>query len=321
MKTKNQRYTESINSHFAPVLPLLRDDSVTEVLINGPKTVFVERSGVLEKAEVEFADNEELMAAVRNLSQYCGKILDEKQPILEDRMPDGSRVEVVIAPIAQDGPCIAIRKFSKKTMGLADFCRYGSLDSQGRDVLEKLVAEGENVLVVGGTGSGKTSLLMALCLEIPKELRIVVIEDSREIEWSGGHVVYLTARLQQQKTDVPIRKLLQATLRMRPDRIVVGEIRGGEALDLIQAMTSGHGGCLGTLHASNPVDALHRLETMAMLHEVQLPLYALRSQVASAIGAIVEVKRCPDGRRVVHRVSTDICSGSEGYSWKEIYRR
>lgn len=298
-------FAETLLQFFGPIRPFLEDPSVSEVMINGPDLIFIERKGRIEKTDARFANREALMAALRNAAQFVGKSVDPERPILEGHLPDGSRIEAVIPPAAPDGPHVAIRRFFKETLTVARLVGFGALTNDCADTLRALVASKLNVVVAGGTGSGKTSMLNALSSYIPEEERVVVIEDSRELQLQRQHVVQLEARPPDPKGrgQVSVRDLFRATLRMRPDRIVVGEIRGGEALDLIQAMTSGHGGCLTTLHATYPRDTLSRLETMAMMSDVQMPLHAMRIQLASAVNLIVQVSRFQDGSRKVSHVT------------------
>jgi pilus assembly protein CpaF len=272
-------------------------------MINGPDQIYVERKGMLELVPARFASKEALMSALRNLSQYVGKHISAEHPILEGRLPDGSRVEAVMPPAAPDGPCVAIRRFFKEKLTVERLVNFGAMSGIAAASLQAFVISKLNIIIAGGTGSGKTSMLNALSGFIPDGERVVVIEDSREVQLQKPHVVQLEARPPDPKGKgaVPIRELFRATLRMRPDRIIVGEIRGGEALDIIQAMTSGHGGCMGTLHASYPRDTLTRLETMAMMGDVEMPLAAMRSQIGSGVQMIVQVSRLQDGsRKVTH---------------------
>jgi pilus assembly protein CpaF len=297
-------FEQTIGQFFEPIAPLLLDPSVSEIMINGPRRIYVERRGKLELTEARFATSEALMAALRNLSQYVGKPLSEAHPILEGRFPDGSRVEALIPPVAPDGPSVSIRRFFRDTLTALKLVELGSLPALAAQALEACVISKLNVLIVGGTGSGKTSLLNALSGFIPDGERVVVIEDSREVQFQKPHVVQLEARpAGNGQGAVTIRDLFRATLRMRPDRVIVGEIRGGEALDILQAMTSGHGGCMGTLHASHPKDALTRLETLAMMSDIDLPLAALRNQVGSGVELIVQVSRLADGSRKVTHIT------------------
>jgi pilus assembly protein CpaF len=298
-------FEETLLQFFAPIKPFLDDPSVSEVMINGPKQIFIERKGQLTLTDAKFESVEHLVAALRNLAQFLGKFADEQRPILEGRLPDGSRVEAVLPPAAPDGPAIAIRRFFKETLTVDRLIGFGAMTEDSASALHAMVASKLNVLVAGGTGSGKTSMLNALSSFIPDTERVVVIEDSRELQLQREHVVMLEARPPDPKGRfaISIRDLFKATLRMRPDRIVVGEIRSGEALDLIQAMTSGHGGCLSTLHATYPRDTLTRLETMAMMSDIDMPLVAMRIQLASAVNLICQVARLQDGSRKITHIT------------------
>jgi pilus assembly protein CpaF len=298
-------FAETLWQFLAPIRGLLDDPAVSDICLNGPRRVFVERAGRLELTEARFETGEHLASALRNLAQFVGKQVDAERPILEARLPDGSRVEAILPPAAPDGPFVSIRKFPKQELDISRLVELGSLTPSCGRALEAVVRAKLNVVVAGGTGTGKTSLLNALSAFIPSAERVIVIEDSKEVQLQRDHVIQLEARPADPKGrgEVTIRDLFRATLRMRPDRIVVGEIRGGEALEIIQAMTSGHGGCLATLHATYPRDALTRLETMSMMSNIEMPLAAMRLQIASAVNVIVQVKRLSDGSRRVSHVS------------------
>ena len=298
-------FSETLLQFFGPVRPYLEDPSVSEIMINGPEQIYVERKGKLELTPVKFSSREALTAALRNAAQFVGKSIDEHHPILEGRLPDGSRIEAVLPPAAPDGPHVAIRRFFQETLTVSRLVGFGALTQDAALSLQAFVAAKLNILVAGVTGSGKTSMLNVLSSFIPGGERVVVLEDSRELQLQRDHVVQLEARPPDPRGrgQVTIRDLFRATLRMRPDRIVVGEIRGGEALDLIQAMTSGHGGCLSTLHATYPRDTLARFETMAMMSDLQMPLVALRVQLASAVNLIVQVSRYQDGSRKISHIT------------------
>lgn len=298
-------YAETLLGFLEPVRKFLDDPSVSEIMINGPSLVFIERRGQLEATDARFDSREAILCALRNAAQFVGKHIDELHPILEARMPDGSRLQAVIPPAAPDGPYVSIRRFSKDSFSLVRLMDLGTLTQDAHDALDAIVHSKLNVMIAGGTGSGKTSLLNAFTHFIPRGERIAVIEDSKEVQVQHPHVVQLEARPPdpQGRGAVSIRDLFRATLRMRPDRIVIGEIRGGEALDIVQAMVSGHGGCLGTLHATYPRDTLTRLETMAMMSDVELPLAALRLQIASGVNVIVQVSRLSDGSRKVTHIT------------------
>lgn len=318
-------FEQTILQFFAPIAPLLQDAAVSEVMINGPEQVYVERHGRLELTGIRFASREALTAALRNLSQYVGKHVSEERPILEGRLPDGSRVEALIPPIAPDGPHISIRRFFRETLTVERLVKFGAMPGTVAESLEAFVVAKLNILIAGGTGSGKTSMLNALSGFIPDGERVVVIEDSREIQFQKQHVVQLEARPADTKGRgaVSIRDLFRATLRMRPDRVIVGEIRGGEALDIVQAMTSGHGGCMSTLHASCPQDALTRLETMAMMSDIDMPLAAMRVQIGSGVGLIVQVARLQDGSRKVTHITevTGFDLETQKYQLQDLFAR
>jgi len=282
----------------------LNDSSVSEIMINGPHQVCVERRGAITRSEMYFKNTQELLTALRATAQFLGRPFDEQHPILEGRLPDGSRLEAILGPIAENGPCVSIRRHQTDSITLEQLVKWGALSESAVALLDDYALHAKNIIVSGGTGTGKTSLLRCIASLIPSELRIVTIEDARELQLSLPHVVSLESRPSdvRGKGKITIFDLFQATLRMRPDRIVIGELRGGEALDLIQAMTSGHGGCLSTVHASTPLDALRRLETLALFRGLDLPLVALRSQIASAVDVIVQVERCRDGRRQVQEI-------------------
>ena len=294
-----------LRTALAPVAPFLDDESVTEIAINGPSEIFIERKGQLSRTDAKFDSGDSLLSALRIIAQYVGRHLDEQHPILEARMPDGSRVEALLPPVAPDGPAVSVRRFSKERLTLAKLLTFGALSQDAADTLNALIVCKQNVVIAGGTGSGKTSMLNALSALIPDGERVIVIEDARELQLQREHVVQLEARPPDArgKGAITIRDLFKASLRMRPDRIVLGEIRGGESLDLIQAMTSGHGGCLTTVHATYPIDTLNRLETLALMGGVELPLSALRAQLASAVDIIVQTARMRDGRRRVTHIS------------------
>ncbi len=308
-------HAEHLAMLLTPIAPLLGDPQVSEIMINGHDQVFAERGGRIEPSRHAFADAGALMAALRAVAQYAGRPLHTDAPILEARLPDGSRVEAVIPPAAPDGPIASIRRFNRKALSLDDLVTRGALRPTDATALRALVEDRMNVLVSGGTGSGKSSLLGALAALVPKTERLVVIEDARELQLDHPHVVQLEAQPSDAhgRGAVSVRDLFCATLRLRPDRIVIGELRGGEALELVQAMTSGHGGSMSTIHAKSPTDALARLETLALMTDVALPLPALRAQVASAIDAVVQLVRGADGVRRVTDI-TRVSAGEIGYT-------
>jgi pilus assembly protein CpaF len=318
-------FEETLLHFFAPIRPFLEDPTVSDIMINGPAHIYVERKGLLYLTEARFASQEALMAALRNAAQFVGKHIDEQHPILEGRLPDGSRIEAVLPPAAPDGPAVSIRRFSKETLTVDRLVQFEAMTPEAAMTLRSLVIAKLNIVVAGGTGSGKTSMLNALSSFVPEGERVVVIEDSRELSLQRAHVVQLEARPPDPRGRgaVAIRDLFKATLRLRPDRIVVGEIRSGEALDLIQAMTSGHGGCLTTVHATYPRDTLTRLETMAMMSDVDMPLVALRLQLASGVNMLVQVSRLQDGSRKITHITEvlgfDLASSS--YITQDLFLR
>jgi len=292
-------FAYTVDHFLAPVMPFIRDQTVTEIMINSAQEIYIEREGMLQRTDAKFPDEESLLAAINNVLQFTGKRMTQDHPLTDARLPDGSRVHVVLRPLSRFGTCMTIRKFAKQMFNLAKLLELGSLTAMAAEYIKVMVLAEKNLLVSGGTSSGKTVLLNVLSAFIPEHQRIVVIEDSAELELQQDHVVSLEGRGPDRygKGEITIRDLFKSSLRLRPDRIVIGEVRGGEALDMIQAMTSGHAGSMSTLHASTPLDGLNRLETLAMMSKVELPLYALRAQVASAIDLIVQVTRFPSGRR------------------------
>jgi len=315
-------FESTLRGFLAPILIEFDDPSVTELLINGPNDIYVERKGMLTRLSTNFESADALMSALRVIAQYVGRPFDKEHPILEGRLPDGSRVEALIPPVAPDGPSVAIRRFSKDKLTLEKLLAFEALTADAAETLRAFIECKQNIVVAGGTGSGKTSMLNALSALIPAGERIVVMEDARELQLQSEHVVQFEARPADARGRgaVSIRDLFKASLRMRPDRIVLGEIRSGEALDLIQAMTSGHGGCLTTVHATYPIDTLNRLETMALMGGVELPLVALRAQLASAVDIIVQTARLRDGRRkVTHITEVTGVEPTAGYRIKDLF--
>jgi pilus assembly protein CpaF len=298
-------YEETLLQFFAPIRPFLDDPKVSEIMINGPSQVFIEKGGRLELTDAKFEGRDALISVLRNVAQFVGKFADEERPILEARLPDGSRVQAVLPPAAPDGPYISIRRFFKETLTVERLMGFGALTEDAAAALQAFVVAKLNIIIAGGTGSGKTSMLNALSSYVPEGERVVVIEDSQEVQLQRQHVVQMEARPPDPrgKGGVSIRDLFRATLRMRPDRLVIGEIRGGEALDIVQAMTSGHGGCMGTLHATYPRDTLTRLETMCMMSDIEMPLVAMRSQIGSGVNLVVQVSRLQDGSRKITHIT------------------
>ncbi|NNL84708.1 MAG: CpaF family protein [Myxococcales bacterium] len=316
-------YQRTLRHFLAPIQDFLDDATVSEVMVNSHDEIFVERGGRLERTEAHFEDAEALEAALRNIAQFVGKRLVPENPSIEARLPDGSRVHIVQAPAARKGHAVAIRKFAEQRLDLAALIAGGALSPVAAEFLGLCVGLHKNVIVSGGTGSGKTTLLNCLSGLIPDGERIIVLEDSSELQLQQDHVVSFETQPADRhgRGGMTIRDLFRASLRMRPDRIVIGECRGGEALDMIQAMTSGHSGSLSTAHANAPADALTRLETMALMGGVDIPLFALRSQVASAIDLIVQIARFADGsRRITHVSEVLPLTDSGEYRIVDIFR-
>ncbi|HEX3032061.1 MAG TPA: CpaF family protein [Bacillota bacterium] len=288
---------------FGPINPLLQDPTVSEVMVNGPDQVYVERSGKLVHTNVCFRDNEHVLHIIEKIVAPLGRRIDESMPMVDARLPDGSRVNAIIPPLALKGPTITIRKFSKDPLKVEDLIRFGSLTMEMAKFLDACVKARLNIVVSGGTGSGKTTTLNILSSFIPTDERIVTIEDAAELQLRQDHVVTLETRPAniEGKGAISMRDLVKNSLRMRPDRIVVGEVRSGEALDMLQAMNTGHDGSLTTGHANSPRDMLARLETMVLMAGMDLPVRAIREQIASAVDLIVQQNRLKDGsRRITH---------------------
>lgn len=296
-------FEASVSFFLGPIGAFLADDSVTEIMVNGHDQIYIERRGRLELTTARFASDDALLSAIHNVAQWVGREINEDRPVLDARLPNGSRVHAVI-PAASRRIYLTIRKFSRETLTLDDLVGFGSLSPAAKEFLELCVRMKKNILISGGTGTGKTSLLGAMSRAIPDEERIVVIEDTSELRLLQRHCLYLEARPPNafDRGGLTVRQLFVASLRMRPDRIVVGEVRSGEALDLVQSMLSGHAGSLSTVHANTPRDALTRLETLSLMSDVEIPVYVARAQVGSAIHLIVQLARFADdgSRRITH---------------------
>jgi pilus assembly protein CpaF len=317
-------FDDSVRTFLGPIAAFLEDDSISEVMINGPKEIFIERRGLIEKTDVTFRDEQSLIAAVRNIAQFVGRTIDENNPVLDARLPNGSRVCAVLPPCARKGTTVSIRKFSKGSPTFVDLINRGSVTKEAARFLDVCIYLAKNTIISGGTGSGKTTLLNVLGSRIPNNQRVLVIEDSSELKITTDHVVFFETKHADKEGNgaVTIRDLIKASLRLRPDRIVVGEVRGAEALDLISAMNTGHGGSMGTAHANTPYDALVRLETLAMMGESNVPPAAIRRQIASAIDLVVQIKRLSDGSRKITNISEVISEVDEfgRYSIRDIFK-
>ena len=290
---------------LGPIEPLLQDDSITEIMVNGPKKVFVERLGKLELTDVQFHDNAHVMNIAERILTPLGRRIDESSPLVDARLEDGSRVNIIIPPLSLTGPTITIRKFSKKPLTVDNLIAFGTIDEKMAEFLRACVKARINILVSGGTGSGKTTTLNVISSFIPERERIVTIEDAAELRLQQENVVTLESRPAniEGEGQITIRDLVRNALRMRPDRIIVGEVRSGEALDMLQAMNTGHDGSLTTAHANSPRDALSRLEAMVLMSGLELPVRAIREQISSAIDLIIQQSRMRDGSRKITHVT------------------
>ncbi len=315
-------FSVTINHFLAPVAPFLADPTVSEIMINTPDEIYIEKNGKLVRTDAKFDSEEAFTAAVNNILQFTGKRLTAEHPLQDSRLPDGSRVHVILSPLSRRGTTMTIRKFAKVMFDAEHLVKLGSWTHQVMEYLRICVLGEKNLLVAGGTSSGKTCLLNVLSGFIPNHQRIVVIEDSAELNLQQDHLITLESRSADRygRGEVAIRDLFRSSLRLRPDRIIIGECRGGEALEIIQAMTSGHAGSMSTLHADNPLDALGRMETLCMMSNVNLPLHALRAQVASAIDVMVQVTRFSDGRRAVTHIAEVLPLDDDGrYSIADMF--
>ncbi len=290
---------------LGPLEDLLNDPSVTEIMVNGRETIFVEREGKISKSQITFSSNHQLRTVIERIVTPLGRQINERSPYVDARLKDGSRVHAIIEPLSIDGPALTIRKFAKVPVTWKNYVEWGSMTQSMIDFLRICVENGLNVVISGGTGSGKTTLLNVLSGFIPATERIITVEDAAELQLKQNHVVRLETRPANMEGSgqVTIRDLIRNTLRMRPDRIVVGECRGGEALDMLQAMNTGHDGSMTTVHANSPREAIGRIETLCAMAETKIPSEAIKSQIASAVDLIVQIGRLPDGSRKVKYVT------------------
>lgn len=322
MKEISQDIYEATLGYFLrPIREFLDKSDVTEIMINGAGEIWIERWGSLEKTSACFDDDDHLLAAVTNIAQFAGRQIRAQEPRFDARLPEGHRVHVVLPPLCRNGISVTIRKHGKGSLSLEELIARGSLTREAADWLGSVVREHRNLIVSGGTGTGKTTLLNAFSALIPAGERIVVIEDSAELQIQQEHVVSMETRPPDRKGRgaVTVRDLLHSSLRMRPDRIVIGECRGGEAFDLLQAMNTGHSGSMSTLHANAPREALRRLETLALQGGVDLPLRFLRAQVAAAIHVVVQLQRFA-GRRIVQSITANLgLDDNEDYRVAELF--
>jgi pilus assembly protein CpaF len=306
---------------YGPLEPLLRDDTVTEIMVNAHNRVFVERSGKIDSTNISFVDDAHLLRIIDKIVSQVGRRIDESSPMVDARLPDGSRVNVIIPPLALRGPTLTIRKFSRDPYTMDDLISFGSITSKGAHLLSACVRGKLNILISGGTGTGKTTLLNAMSAFIPGDERILTIEDAAELQLQQDHVITLESRPPniEGQGEVRIRELVRNALRMRPDRIIVGEVRGAETLDMLQAMNTGHEGSLTTIHANSPRDALSRLETLVLTAGVDLPLRAIREQISSAFDLLIQIARLVDGSRRITHVTEVLRMESEIVTLQDIF--
>ena len=306
---------------YGPLEPLLRDDSVTEVMVNAYDRIYVERLGKIERTPVAFADNSHLLRIIDKIVSQVGRRVDEASPMVDARLPDGSRVNAIIPPLALKGPTLTIRKFSRDPYTMNDLISFGSISPKAAQFLASCVKGKLNILISGGTGTGKTTTLNAMSAFIPNDERILTIEDAAELQLQQEHVITLESRPPniEGSGEVRIRELVRNALRMRPDRIIVGEVRGPETLDMLQAMNTGHEGSLTTIHANSPRDALSRLETLVLTAGVELPLRAIREQVSSAFDLLVQITRLVDGSRRISHITEVLRMESDVITLQDVF--
>jgi len=307
---------------FGPIEPLLQDPTVNEIMVNGPRQVYVERKGKLELAGVTFYDDAHVLHIIEKIVAPLGRRIDESQPMVDARLPDGSRINAIIPPLSLNGPILTIRKFSKVPFGMEDLVGFGTLTTEMAEFINACVKSRLNIIVSGGTGSGKTTTLGVISAYIPEDERIITIEDAAELQLRQTHVVTLETRPAniEGKGAVMIRDLVRNALRMRPERIIVGEVRSGEALDMLQAMNTGHDGSLTTGHANTPRDMLSRLETMVLMAGMDLPVRAIREQISSALDVIVQQSRMRDGSRKLTHITEVLGMEGDVIVLQDIYR-
>ena len=315
-------FAETLGIYLAPVKEFMDDPTVSEIMINGADEVYIERRGRLLLTDARFEHEDHVAALAKNIAQYVGRTLNWENPLLDARLPGGSRVHITLPPIARKGICLAIRKFFRETLTIEKLKEFQTITQDAADFLEACVQIESNIVCSGGTGSGKTSLLNVLSSMVPDGHRIIVIEDSTELQLQQPHLLCYETRPADRygRGEITIRHLFRSAMRMRPDRVIIGEVRGGEALDMIQAMVSGHKGSMSTTHAATPRETLARLETLAMMGDVDLPLHALRNQLALALDVIIQISRFADGTRRITHISEVLELDKEGrYQVRDLF--
>lgn len=317
-------FDSAIKNYLAPIGDLLDDSSVSEIMINGPQEIFVERSGLVYKVPNVFPDEQSLQSAMRSIAQSVNRVIDNQNPRLDAHLPNGSRICVVLPPMSRKGTTVAIRKFSEEKLTLNDLIKFGSLSKDAARFLDICIHLGKNIVVSGGTGSGKTTMLNVLGSRIPDTQRLLIIEDTAELQINAKHVVNFVTRKDGGDPTIPevsIRDLVESAMRLRPDRIIVGEVRGSEALDLIQVMNTGHDGSMGTVHANQPIDACTRLETLCLSGDTKIPADAIKKMIGSAVHLIVQCNRYHDGGRRTSHISEVLGVDQHGrYITRDIFR-
>ncbi|RME04952.1 MAG: CpaF family protein [Planctomycetota bacterium] len=319
---KLEGYHSYLIVFLEPIRDFLFDEEVSEIMINGPHQIYIEKRGKLHKTSARFNSEESLQAAVVNIAQSVGRRIDEKNPRLDARLPDGSRIHAVLPPCARKGTYVSIRKFMRHAMNMEKLISFGAITPKAAEFLDICVKMKKNILVAGGTGSGKTSLLNVISSFIPEGDRVIVIEDASELQLQQEHILTMETKAPDKHGEggVSIRDLIHSSLRMRPDRIVIGEVRGAEALDLLQALNTGHGGSMSTIHANSPRDALSRLETMCLMSGIEMPLRAFRDQIASALQIVVYTNRFSDGSRKVTHITEVLPLSEDGkYQLQDVF--
>jgi pilus assembly protein CpaF len=317
-------FDQSIATFLAPVKPFLDDDTVTEILINGPTEIWIEQKGKLTRTDASFGDEITLQAAVRNIAQFVKRQIDSQHPTLDARLPNGSRIHAVLPPAARKGTTVAIRKFAKAAqLSFEKLISWGTISADAAEFLELCIHLAKNIIVSGGTGSGKTTFLNLLGGLLPSWERLMIVEDASELQINSDHVIPFETKAadHEGKGALTIRDLIKSAMRLRPDRIIVGEVRAGEALDLITVMNTGHGGSMGTTHANSPMDALVRLETLASMGDSSIPLAALRRQIAGAVHIVIQAKRLHDGSRKITHLSEVLGVDENGkYTVQDLFK-
>ena len=315
-------FSQTLGIYLQPVAHFLEDATVTEVMINGPGEVYVERGGKLQLTDARFEHEDQVFALAKNIAQYVGRQLNWEHPLLDARLPGGSRVHITLPPVSRKGICISIRKFFREALTIEKLKSFGTITQPAADFLAACVETEMNMMVAGGTGSGKTSLLNVLSSMVPPDQRIIVIEDSTELQMQQPHLLNYETRPPDRhgRGEVDIRDLFRSAMRMRPDRVIIGEVRGGEALDMIQAMVSGHKGSMSTCHAATPRETLARLETLSMMGNIEMPLHALRNQLAMALDLVIQISRFTDGSRRITHISEVLDLDAEGrYQLRDLF--